>query len=226
MPFGVEPDLGGAEAAPGDLLSFIQFMNGATALGGPDADTLIFGTGLSATRGTGATANEVTVTAESGGGAESPTLVAELEANASAAFDGADFSNWTATTLASSTDAVCTPGTGVVTFTQNGLYEVKIVGKITAPAPWPDIEETVYGSFVDAALFGFDRGSHSRTAGTAPSMGSNQRYVQWTDSFMVNITSFATETVTPAIYAAPYDSPGEVADMAAVISVKRLGASF
>jgi hypothetical protein len=65
MPLDVQPDVGGAEATPGDMLSFIQFQLNGTDLGGPDVDTVNFRTGTgtagTVTRGTGETANVLTV---------------------------------------------------------------------------------------------------------------------------------------------------------------------
>jgi len=67
MTFGISPAGNFPPPASTDFPQFIQFQNGGEDLGGPDADTLNFSTGLTATRGTGESSNVVTVTAEGGG---------------------------------------------------------------------------------------------------------------------------------------------------------------
>jgi len=62
MPLAISPvDPGGAETQPPGLLSFIQFLSQSVELGLPSANSLDFTTGLTATRGSGASANVVTV---------------------------------------------------------------------------------------------------------------------------------------------------------------------
>lgn len=223
MPFGVEPDLGGAEAAPGDLLSFIQFMNGATALGGPDADTLIFGSGMSATRGTGATANEVTVTATGGAGGGAETLLLDLDGLTSAAFDGVAFSDWDVVQRVASADAAWSAGAGAIVFTRTGTYKVTIVGKITDDSgSWAVNGETYYGSAVPVATW-ITRSGHSRKADNESVFISGGSGVIFTDEYFVNVTNIATVTVVPSLHGSNYFDSAQSASMSALVSVTRIG---
>jgi hypothetical protein len=67
--FGITPVSGFPLPQSEDFPQFIQFQENGEDLGAPDADTLNFANGVTATRGTGENANVVTVTAEGGGGA-------------------------------------------------------------------------------------------------------------------------------------------------------------
>jgi hypothetical protein len=62
--FGVSPVGTFPPAEDDGFPQFIQWQQGGYDLGGPDADTVDFGPGLVATRGTGESANVITVTAE------------------------------------------------------------------------------------------------------------------------------------------------------------------
>jgi hypothetical protein len=67
MGFGMTPATNWPVPTPDDFPEFIQFQADGTNLGGPDADTVNFSTGLTATRGEGESANVVTVIADGGG---------------------------------------------------------------------------------------------------------------------------------------------------------------
>lgn len=88
MPFGVNPATGGAVPTPDDLFSFIQWMQGATALGGPDIDTVVLGDGITATRGSGDTANVLTLTAAGGGGGGVTAYTSQVQNGTGLAKDG------------------------------------------------------------------------------------------------------------------------------------------
>lgn len=75
MAFSITPASGYPPTTPDEFPNFIQFQSGGSDLGGPDADVLNFGDGLSATRGVGENANKVTVQAIGGGGAAEELLI-------------------------------------------------------------------------------------------------------------------------------------------------------
>jgi hypothetical protein len=62
--FAVTPSQGFTPVTDEGFPSFIQFQALGADLGGPDADTVNFSTGLTATRGTGENEDVITVTAE------------------------------------------------------------------------------------------------------------------------------------------------------------------
>lgn len=62
--FSIAPVGGAPPATDTGWPRFIQFQSAGVDLGGPDADTVDFATGLSATRGTGENENVVTVVAD------------------------------------------------------------------------------------------------------------------------------------------------------------------
>ncbi len=66
--FGITPVTGYPQPPSDDFPQFIQFQENGENLGAPDADTLNFGNGITATRGTGENSNIVSVTATGGGG--------------------------------------------------------------------------------------------------------------------------------------------------------------
>lgn len=66
--FSITPVTGYPLPASDEFPQFIQFQENGEDLGGPDADTVNFANGVTATRGTGESANVITVTAEGGGG--------------------------------------------------------------------------------------------------------------------------------------------------------------
>jgi len=70
--FGITPAAGFPPQASDEFPNYIQFQQDGTDLGAPNVDTVNFADGLTATRGTGESANVVTVVAQtnpsSGGG--------------------------------------------------------------------------------------------------------------------------------------------------------------
>lgn len=76
--FSISPAQGFARPDDEGFPNYIQFQAAGSNLGLPNADTLNFGSGLTATRGTGENANVVTVTAEGGGGGAQSSAIFRL----------------------------------------------------------------------------------------------------------------------------------------------------
>lgn len=78
--FGITPVTGYPLPPSDDFPQFIQFQNSGADLGAPDADTLNFATGATATRGTGENANVITVAVESTAGGTVTSVALEAPA--------------------------------------------------------------------------------------------------------------------------------------------------
>jgi hypothetical protein len=222
MPFEITAVIpGGAEPTPADLLSFIQFQNAGVDLGGPDANTLNLGTGLTATRGTGDNANVVTVTAEGGGGGSGvDTLLLRLQAQTQGDFNGTLFSNWTASAQVTSADASWV--TNHIAFTRTGMYAVTIVARVnTDGGQWEVTGETLYGTEVNLAQV-LNRSLHSRKA-EFESVYAGPPEVVWTDKYWMNVTDLDAHIVTPKVYASRYQNNFDPANMSALVEVVRIG---
>ena len=235
MAFGLTPAGSGfPPQAPDSFPNYIQFQSNGVDLGAPNVDTVDFADGLVATRGTGENANKVTVIAgtnPSGGGgtAAAPELVVSLAGAAAGAFDGVSFSNWTGTTLHSSSDATWNETTNAVDVQQTGLYEVVIEARVTpVSGTWPAAVGglTYYGSGATPSA-GSVAGSlsSSRYGMTVPATASWQAiglYAQFSDTYLVNVPALPA-AITPTLYANAYAAETDAADFAAVVVVRRVG---
>lgn len=123
---------GGSEFTGTDVPSFIQIQADGTNLGEPTVSTLNFGTGMTATRGTGGNANKVTVeaTASPGGGADE-LLVSSISGIST--FDGSVPSSYTGSqTLKASADVSWNQAFATLIFTKAGLYAITVMVRLTA----------------------------------------------------------------------------------------------
>lgn len=220
MPFEVTPDIGGAQETPEAFGSYIQFQKDGANLGTPTVSTVNLTTGITATRGTGESANVLTLAATGGAGGGAETLLLSLQGNTQGVFNGTSFNDWIATEQVASADASFVAGE--IVFTRTGYYAVEIVGRVaTDGGPWSSDLETYYGSEVDNAV-GLTKSGHSRWAQGA-SLFVGPPSVTWTDKYFVNITDTGTQTVVPSLYADKYQDDTDPANMTAVVSVTRIG---
>lgn len=227
MPFGVNPNEGGAEATPEDFGTYIQFQQDGTDLGLPNIRTVDFSTGVTATRGTGANANKLTVTAAGGeGGSEAPTLVLNLQQGvATPSFAGSDYTAWDGTERVASADAEWVPGVeggGEIIFARTGLYEVFVHAYIeAADGSWPTAnDETLYGSHVSGAE-NIDRSVHARRS-DLPGLGNAPPRAVFMDRYLFNVSDIEVDALTPALYARAYSNNTDECGMLATVTVKRI----
>lgn len=120
--FSVSPAQGFNPPTDEGFPQFIQFQADGANLGGPDADTLNFGSGLTATRGTGEHENEVTVTADGGGATEA---VLAFFLSGSGAY-GTTIDTWAHTAGVASADASWNSGANRIEFARTGIYEILV----------------------------------------------------------------------------------------------------
>jgi hypothetical protein len=128
MTFGITPAGGFPPAAAEDFPNFIQFQADGTDLGGPDADTVNFSTGLTATRGTGENANVITVEADGGGGGVE-TYVANFT-GAEEQFDGERSVPELANLLVDHADVSWNEVDSVLEIAGNGIWELVFMAEI------------------------------------------------------------------------------------------------
>jgi hypothetical protein len=198
----------------------IQFQDESINLGLPDADTVDFvGAGVTATR----VGNKITVTIPGSIGGAAPVLVLSLVGAANGTFDGSGgtvyFSNWNGTVRQTSADATWNEANDQIEFTQTGLYEITIVGRIEPVGAWPT-EQVFYGSDVIGPVYDPQGARHaaSLTGWQASVIG----HVAFTDSYVVNIDDIAIDTVTPRLYANAY-ADSTAAAFSALMLVRRIG---
>lgn len=216
--FSVLPDNDGGNPpeSPDRIPQFLQFRQDDTDLGGPDADTLIFSTGLTATRGVGDHANEVTVESDGGGGA-TPTLVGSLTGSGTGQFNRAMFSSWSASTVLQSAD-VSMDGSGELTFNREGIYRVVVRGRVAAPSnAWP-AELTNVGAQVD----GDNRESqHARSQLGTWALRTGKEFLDFTDEFILE--ALVGDQNDIYLYGDSYNYGTTVATFSATVQVTWLG---
>lgn len=199
---------------------FMQIQASGVDLGTPTVDTLNFGSGTTATRGTGENANTVTVTAEGGGGTSVPELVVQLTPNVGNQTNREFFNDWTANVIQESSAVTYAPATGL-TFVQAGIYEVVITGKVEftdsfGNFPGPTMQ---YGARVVGALMPVSQ--HSAKGDGEWSIASDEKFVQWTDRFLV--TADAAQEFAVSVYSDVYLDQGFDVSTSATLTVRRLG---
>ena len=215
--FSVSPAQGFTPATDEGFPQFIQFQADGVNLGGPDADTLDFGPGLTATRGTGENENKITVDADGGSGGN-PSLAVSLTGAAAHAMDGAVFSNWTGTALNTSTDASWSQPDQAIKFLSTGLFRVQITGYATRHdgGPWPTLETFVGSAVAEDVLI--PRTVYARDDNNT---GAGETAMAWSDEFVVNVTVLNT-LIKPKVYAESYASSATTVDFKARVVVQKL----
>ncbi len=202
------------ESAVGtDFPNFIQFQQDGTDLGLPDADTVNFSTGLTATRGTGESANVLTLV-----GGASPALVVQLFANTQGVFDGTYFSDWTGAPATASTDASWSDTEKGVVFANAGVYKFQIMGQVDlGGAEWPGAPTWV-GSHIPEELSNIQSTVYARhDVAQTP----EATLMAWSDEFAVNVAAAAV--VVPKLYALITAIDTTPINFKARITVQRLG---
>lgn len=126
--FGITPVTNMPAQTAGEFPQYLQFQADGENLGGRDADTLNFGSGLTATRGVGVNANKVTLTA-AGGGSASELLVSGISTNST--FDGSVPTEYFGSqVLNPSADVSWDETTATLTFARAGLYAITVMVRI------------------------------------------------------------------------------------------------
>ena len=197
---------------------YLQFQAAGSNLGARDADTLNFGSGLTATRGVGENENTVTVDATGGTGGGSPALAVQLTGNAPASMNAAVFSDWTGVTVAASTDASWSQADQAIKFITAGVYRIEISGRAhrNDNGAWP-VSETFVGSAIDEDV-NIPKTQYARDDGN---IGAGQTFMAWSDTFIVTVA--ANQLIQPKVYADSYLSSGTQADFLGRVIVQRLG---
>lgn len=203
--------------AQDDFPNFIQFQNAGTDLGTPDADTLNFSTGLTATRGVGEFSNVVTVTAAGAAGASVGVidLTSDVE---DGSFDGVPFpSLWTAAVLVANDSWSFDETTLTLTITETGIYRVIATCSITGQIEgfsWP-AGESNYGSTIDGVV-----SQHYRTITVDDYVA---RTARWTDQVVIQVDTAPKDVVTQ-LYAVSSITPATlVGNCAMSLVIERLG---
>lgn len=224
MGFGMIPATNWPVPTPDDFPTFIQFQEDGVNLGGPDASTVNFSTGLVATRGEGESADIITVTASGGGGGGAATAVFLIAGATTDEFDSTRFSDWSPATTALANAIATWDDTGkALSVAAAGTYAVKIECKVTAtvagnPVSFPR-DDIIYGAEVDHSVIS----TRTQLGFNSSALGlDNREYVQWVEDFTVQ-TSAADVLVQPRIYCKCYSSnDGKDATFSAVVTITKL----
>lgn len=226
MPFGVNPETGGAQEAPEAFGTYIQFQQNGANLGAATVHTVNLTSGITASRGTGENAGVLTLSAAGGGGSAEPSLVLLLESLANTTFAGADFSNWDGTERVASADAEWNSGAQEVVFNRTGVYEVRVLGEVVAvDGSWPaGGQEAIYGAYVPSAV-DIDRTAYSRGPASLPGLANNPGFMRWTDSFLFNVSDIEEDSFPVCLYARGY-SDTQACSMRAQVTVRRIADPF
>jgi hypothetical protein len=210
----------------GEFPENIQWQQDGVNLGDRAVDTVNLTGSLVGSRGTGETANVLTLADGSNPsaapGSSVPILVVSLVGATAGEFANADFSDWTGTVLATSTQASWNEATSQIEIDETGLYRIDIASRVTATGgSWPTGNEdwSLFGSTVAEALV-LTRSRHARFAPGGGDAGVDPA-MQWTDSFVVNATGLP-QAITPALYALKYDGAGVGCTFDALVFVIRI----
>jgi hypothetical protein len=208
---------------------YLQLQSNGTNLGGRDVDTINFGTGVTATRGTGATANVATVTAVASPGGGAQKLYLYLDGppgdDPDVKFNRDIFTDWVAELLVSSEQAEWNPTTKSIDILVPGYYEFRVRARIEADpqvtGDWPS-GMSVFGIAVDAEDWSTQTTLHWRDkSGQLPGSGGNE-ISEWTDIIAVPIG--IAGPVKLGLFAEAYDSLRETpAHFSCEVIIERVG---
>lgn len=197
-----------------DFPDFIQFQAAGTDLGLPDADTLNFSTGMTATRGTGENSNVVTVTA-SGGGASFGVIELTNTPEALMAFNGALFNNWQDELVITNDDWVL-ESQSILRFLATGIYRIIATCMVEAGGgAWP-AGTSLYGSQV-----GTSAATQSRYHADYDT-AELTTVMRWTDQHVVSVAAINT-TFECSLFAQAATTDYAVAAFAMTLVIERLG---
>lgn len=220
MSFGITASGPFPPVAPDEFPRGLQWRLDGTDVGTREVDTVNFVSGETLSMVVDPEDPKIlTITIPAGGGGEGgavPNLVLSLEGASLLSFDNTQFSNWTAFTLVSSTDAEWVDGS--IRFLAPGFYRVSIVGLLSVQGSFWATNDgngsqvTKYGSAVDGSaspVSAMLRSVHERTAGNDTLQELSPNYVQWTDEFIVQVLNVGDIT-TPTVYGQHYNATEEV----------------
>lgn len=218
MPFSITPlsDIPPPNAE--EFPQFIQFQSAGTDLGLPDADTLNFSTGMTATRGVGENSNVVTVTADGGSGGSSVGVI-ELTSvtDPCGVFGGEPFpETWNASISVPNENWEFDSETKLLMFLQTGVYRViatcVITGRGAEGFEWPT-GEVNYGSYLGEA----------KSSQYKNRQEDIETRVRWTDQAVIHVAT-AEETAVIDFYALSIDNAGwDVGECGMSLVIERLG---
>jgi len=189
--------------------NFIQFQNSGEDLGGPDADTLNFADGLTATRGTGENSNVVTVVGSGGGGETVGLLTLTSPPDPQSGdeimkFDGVPYqSYWGYVVTIPSANWEWVDGRpdgeSYLHFINAGIYRLLITCWIDAEVEWPN-GDTTYGSMIGNSAN--NTSAQARSHVLEDPVDTRSR-MQWTDQ--VILEAEADSTYMAALFAQSTD---------------------
>lgn len=223
--FSITPVTNMPAQTAGEFPQYLQFQADGANLGGRDADTLNFGSGLTATRGVGVNANVVSVTAAGDGGGN-PSAVFQLAGATTGTFNGTRFDDWSPATpvLAASYVAWDDAEQGL-RFSDGGIYAVTIECNVAAKSSGSSTsfprDDILYGSQMPEAV-GNDQ---TQLGFNSSALGLDARsFIQWTDSYTISVdTGEGPALVQPRIYCKCYNSnDGKDSDFSAVVTITKL----
>ncbi len=229
MTFGVNPVTGFPPPTPDEFPGGIQWQLDGVDVGDRTIDTVSFVSG-------DALAMEVDednsarliITIPAGGGGSVPNLILSLAGASTGNFGGAEFADWTATSVLASADAEWSEDDGGIKLLSAGLYRVTIIGRASADSgAWPTHDgssATKYGTVTNgtaAAVTPLGRSVHERSAVTSGAAEFSPGYVQWTDEYVVEAEE-ADQITIPTIYADHYNGVGTDVLFSALVVVTKL----
>lgn len=215
---------GGAEFTPTDVPTFMQIQANGVNLGEPTVSTLNFAAGLTATRGTGGSANKVDVSAAGGGGGGAAVAVFSIAGASTSTFSSAKFGDWSpATVVLANAIATWDDANKAMDIAAAGVYAVKMECKVKATQSGGSTsfprDDILYGGEVDSSVIA----SETKLGFNSSALGlSGADYVQWVEDFTVKTTDPNT-LVQPRIYCKCYNSnDGKDSNFSAVVTLTKL----
>lgn len=180
MAFGLTPaGAGFPPQAPDSFPNYIQFQSNGVDLGLPNVDTVDFADGLVATRGTGESANKVTVIAGTNPSTPTPSGASTVAFQLSGSGAGG-VSAWAYTArITDATVGAFNDSTDEFTFVAAGVYEVRVATRFTLGPG----NVAVYGGIGSASGTGPD----SLTSGSRHNVAGTQEQFDFVDVFLLSM---------------------------------------
>lgn len=229
MTFGVTPVAGFPPPTPDAFPGGLQWQLDGADVGDRTIDTVSFVSGDTLAMEVDEDNSArliITIPAGGGGSTVSNLILSLVPTDDPMAFDGVDYTDWTATVAQTSVDAEWDPDAQNIKFNTAGFYRVAMTVKIAPDTgAWPTDQDdgstvTKYGSAVTEAIGNRDRSLHERSASFGPEQESSPGSTQWTDEYIVQAS--VDEVTTPVVYAAHYNGQAMGATFTATVVVTKL----